>query len=426
MSEPEFERYLEDVAARLRLPPHRKDEIREEFRAHLDEHWAAIAASGGERPQRIRQVLDDFGPSDRLAAAVARPYHRRAWRIVGLVAASLMMAFLLQMRLRGPGPAGSHGRWSTERTGPALAGGTLSFLGEVVGVLGGTPEVEAPGFEAFKFRLPAVSFEEEPLEDVLAHFREISGVNIWVNWAELQAVGIDGDTPVSMQLEDVSLGRLLDLLCAGIGEGGGLIAFGYGDNVIEISTPNTLRSPQPELGTVQAVYDVRAIIEAAVTRRMSSVREFSSAVKNSQFSWFADVETGIAKEIQGLIAESVAPDTWQLNGGPGSIEYFAGVLVVRAPAVTQARVADLVEQLGKQLAPQSGRASAGGAGRTPPAGSTMTDAPDMPASDSAGLFTAGTDEAKPPRKPAKAEKRPKHKGAAESGTRPEGDRDEDL
>ena len=50
-----------------------------------------------------------------------------------------------------------------------------------------------------------------------------------------------------------------------------------------------------------------------------------------------------------LIHNVIAPRTWDVNGGPGSVVYFRNfrVLVVRAPAEVQTQVGDVLGQLRK-------------------------------------------------------------------------------
>lgn len=420
MSEPEFERYLEDVAARLRLPSHRKNEIRDELRVHLDEHWDAIGATGGDRPQRIRQVLDDFGRSDRLAAAVARPYHRRAWRIAGLVAASLALAFVVQFRSWPVDPTAGRGWVSPTGNRPALAGSPVPLLAEVAGVIAGPSAAEDVGYQAFGYRIETVSFLDHPLEEVLAKLSQESGANIWVNWGQLQDVGIDGDSMVSMQLEDVSLARLLDLLCASLGEDEGLISFGYSDNVIEISTPSTLHSPRPEIDTVQAVYDVRAIVDAAEARWEKSAHE-EPRRREKDPGCFPEPETNIQEDLCEIIRNSISPDMWMVNGGTqGTIQYFAGLLVIRAPVVVHARIADLLAQLQQSLGPQSEGAAERSWAESPLTGPTSMGEGDLGRPDAPSYSGAMAEHKKAKEKPAKPKKKAKKQKPKDKSSHPAG------
>lgn len=355
MSEQEFETYLDQVCARLGLSRERREEIREELRAHLDEHWERISGSGQARERCIGRVLAEFGPPDRLAAAINRPYHRRLWRIAGVVAASLLLTMLIQIQLR-PGQSPdrrSSASATTEYTMLAGSGGPL--LAQIAGG-DDEPEPQDEALRALYMRTPVVSFDEEPLESVFDSLRQLTDANIWVNWSALEASGVDRDTPVSLHLKDVTLGRLLDLLCAQTGELGEL-RFGQSDNVIEISTSDALRSPTPDIDTVQVVYDVGGILDAA-ERRRAGPREERRRDDEESMGLITAVETSVPDELGNIITESISPNIWRVNGGLRStLEHFAGLLVVRAPGVIQDQVADLLEQIESRLAPGTVRSS---------------------------------------------------------------------
>jgi hypothetical protein len=367
MSEEEFERYLDAVSARLGLSGRRREEVREELRAHLDEQWEELCGGSGPRERRVARVLADFGPADRLAAGIRLPYRRRAVRIAGIMAASLLMTLMLHGQWRRPGG----GQQAGFGGGPMLAGSSLWL------VSGDQENAEDQAFQALQKHLPRVAFDETPLEDVLDNLREASGANIWVNWPALAREGIDGDTPVTVQLEDVILGRLLDLICAELCQEGASVAFGHSHNVIEFSTASALRSPTPDVTAVQAVYDVRKIVEAARDSRRVARQRGGEPGKAATPVEDPDETPG---ELIEVITQTISPDDWSRKGGRlGSVEYFAGLLVVRAPAVTQAKVADLLEQMGDRLASRQpaategataaegrggGRAGTGGGGRS--------------------------------------------------------------
>ena len=365
MSEQEFETYLAQVCTRLGLPAGRRRKIRQELRDHLDQHWEEISPSGRVRQERIDQVLADFGPPDRLAAAIARPYQRRVWRIAGAVAASLVVTALIQMQLRhGSSPV--RPSWEGSLAGGSvLAAGGGPLLAQIIGG-GAEPQPQDEALRALSEHIPVVSFHDDPLESVFDFLREQTEANIWVNWSALEVVGVDRDTSVSIQLEDVVLGRLLDLLCAQAGDGRDMV-FGQGGNVIEISTGDRLRSPTPDIDTVQAVYDVRRIIDAAETRWAARPQE-DPRLKEGGHN-LGPVWTNTAAKLSSIITDSIAPDIWRCNGGLHSaIVHFAGLLVVQAPSVTQGQIADLLAQLEGRLARGSARASM--AAPAPPADST--------------------------------------------------------
>lgn len=64
-----------------------------------------------------------------------------------------------------------------------------------------------------------IRFENSPLADVLEMCRKASGVNMHVNWNALAVAGFAKDTPVSLQITDVPVSRIMDLVFSQLNTG---------------------------------------------------------------------------------------------------------------------------------------------------------------------------------------------------------------
>lgn len=84
-------------------------------------------------------------------------------------------------------------------------------------------------------RLPAVQFNQTPLADAIAFFRDVSGVNIAVNWNALADVGVKKDTPVSLTGKGLTLGQALVLIFDTSSDATVEMQIGWDDNVITIT-----------------------------------------------------------------------------------------------------------------------------------------------------------------------------------------------
>ncbi|HUU60748.1 MAG TPA: tetratricopeptide repeat protein, partial [Phycisphaerae bacterium] len=69
--------------------------------------------------------------------------------------------------------------------------------------------------------LPTVEFDGAAFQDVVAHFREVTGANLVVNWRALAQVGIDGAAKVSVRLNKVTAGKALLIVLEDVGKGRG-------------------------------------------------------------------------------------------------------------------------------------------------------------------------------------------------------------
>lgn len=57
-----------------------------------------------------------------------------------------------------------------------------------------------------------LDFDNTPLGDVIVFFRDVTGANFHVNWGALKQVNLDRDTPITLKVSGISVGRALDLI----------------------------------------------------------------------------------------------------------------------------------------------------------------------------------------------------------------------
>ncbi len=89
-----------------------------------------------------------------------------------------------------------------------------------------------------------VDFKTNRLDGVIDHIRQQTGLNIFVNWAGLESVGIERDTPVTLSLKNkVSAEKALRLVLAQTGSTSELepIGFNVVEGVVNISTERDLK-----------------------------------------------------------------------------------------------------------------------------------------------------------------------------------------
>lgn len=106
-----------------------------------------------------------------------------------------------------------------------------------------------------KHKIEKVDFTNIPLQDVISFIREVSGTNIYVNWAALQPAGVDKTTQVDVHLSQVSVEKALKVVLEYVGGATAQLNFVVNDGVIKISTKEDLSKD-----TVTRVYDIRDLI----------------------------------------------------------------------------------------------------------------------------------------------------------------------
>jgi uncharacterized membrane protein YgcG len=235
----------------------------------------------------------------------------------------------------------------------------LTLLAATAGVVVGISShaFAATGQQAFASQslnrqLPEVKFTGSTLKDSFDFLRDVSGANIHVNWRALEAAGVTGDTQVNVRLRDVPLHKVLTVL---LNEAGvGLLTYYTSDGVIEVTTAELADKEM-----VTKVYPVDDLI--------MEVPDFDNApsfsLEDSQGSGGSGGSSGgsrggggggssgftfggnggteqkektktkteRADELVTMIRETIRPDIWREAGGPASIRYYNGNLVVTAP-----------------------------------------------------------------------------------------------
>jgi len=201
-------------------------------------------------------------------------------------------------------------------------------------------------------RLPDVKFNQVTLEDAVDFLRDVSGANIHVNWRALEGLGVTRQTPVSMQLSDVPMRRVLRSLLDECG-GPNQLTYYVDEGVIEITSREMADSQ-----LITKVYPVEDLVVEIpnFAGPTFNLQEQSNQVSGgggggggggSSSSLFGgngssangtgnglDQQTTKQQRGESLvdtIKQTVQPSIWRDNGGTASIRYFNGHLIVTAP-----------------------------------------------------------------------------------------------
>jgi hypothetical protein len=236
---------------------------------------------------------------------------------------------------------------------------TLATLGLSFGLLAATP-ARADGVVSRQLatRLPELNFQGVTLNDALDFMRDVSGANITVNWKALEAGGMTKDAQVNLHLTGITLRKALDMLLTEA-SGGDTITYVVDQGVIEITT----RDLADHMMTTR-VYPVEDLL--MVIPDFTDAPQFSLDASQNQGntggggSGSGGVSQGgpsntllagsgntgtntepvktkaeRAQELVDLIEAVISPDVWKEQGGPATIRYYNGMLVVTAPRAVQ-------------------------------------------------------------------------------------------
>ena len=219
---------------------------------------------------------------------------------------------------------------------------------------GGETEVDRRVREKLKQAIP-VNFEGNRLENVIEYLRNVTGVNIVVNWRALEGAGIEPGTTVTLQLSSVPADKAIDLILEYVG--GDLVPLGYtvDAGVVTIST-------QENLGKITHIrtYDIRDLVvqapnfdQAPSFDLVEVTRAPASGGGGNQQSLFEDddEENDLSRgemigQIQDLVRDTVDPDNWRSAGGlVSSMSELNGTLIINSTTENHRQILSLLGQL---------------------------------------------------------------------------------
>jgi type II secretory pathway component GspD/PulD (secretin)/tetratricopeptide (TPR) repeat protein len=201
-----------------------------------------------------------------------------------------------------------------------------------------------------------IAFENNRFENVVEYLRNVTGVNIFVNWRALEDAGIERGAPVTLQLANVPADKALSLILDQVG--GDLVKLGYNidDGVLTISTRENLSK-----NTIIRTYDIRDLLVVPPTFTdapqfdLTAVTQSGGSQGGGGGSLFTEAAGGAAggagraelmEQIQQLIRDTVDPENWRTNGGlVSSMSELNGTLIINTTSVNHRDILALLNQL---------------------------------------------------------------------------------
>ena len=214
-----------------------------------------------------------------------------------------------------------------------------------------------------------INFEANRLINVIDYFRNTTSLNFFVNWPALEAIGVEQDTPVSLQLNNVPADRALTLVLQQAGAASEFDPIGYSviDGIVTISTLRDLQKT-----TDLRPYDIRDLLVQVPNFTDAPSFDLREALSNtssgggggtgggsgSDGGLFGDdggdddEEDALSREervtqITSLIQDTVGdPLDWQDAGGTvSSMRELDGQLIIKTTPENHRQIAALLAQL---------------------------------------------------------------------------------
>ncbi len=207
-----------------------------------------------------------------------------------------------------------------------------------------------------------LSVDNVALSRVIEFLRDTSGANIVVNWRVLEGAGVARETPVSIQVRELTLRKMLRLVLDQASPNTFLV-YNVDANVIEITSQE-----EADKQLVTKVYVVDDLVMPDMKQVTPPQMDLSTVTKNGTTSggsgagnssgsiFTTDAASNVpedttekrGEDLAKMVREVVRPAIWRENGGPASIRYFTGKLIVTAPI-------SIHEAIGGPVAPEGGQ-----------------------------------------------------------------------
>lgn len=229
------------------------------------------------------------------------------------------------------------------------------------------PESTRRARQRLRTAAPEIQFDAMAFEDVIDRLRAMTGLNIVPNWAALEAVAIEKDAEVSLQLRDVSYEKTLDLILSEVSGGEVDLAYEIDEGIIRISTKEDLSRR-----TKSVAIDVRDLLISVPTFRGPTIDISQIGQSGQQAGGLGggkfiegggggsgggqgqnpfqdgqnddeDVDTNDALQpLIDLIQATIEPESWREAGGNvGSISTLNQMIVVTQTSTAQQQLQDL-------------------------------------------------------------------------------------
>lgn len=224
-----------------------------------------------------------------------------------------------------------------------------------------------PVHSLLRSRISVVQFDEAPLHEVLVELGGMLGTNVVARWSRLAEAGIERDTPITIRVRNLRVEQVLWLIMNQAGAGRATLAYRADDDVLLISTADDLG--QELIVRIYPVYDIiqrrlenpllfvgrerlfpiatgvavaeGAVAQTVVTQSLTSGTLISGGRTPPGGLGLGpgddliqdegpEFEQGdLMQELINVITTTIEPQSWEVNGGRGTIVPFRGMLVVR-------------------------------------------------------------------------------------------------
>lgn len=207
-------------------------------------------------------------------------------------------------------------------------------------------------------RVVDLSFDNVGFERVIDTLREKSGLNCYVNWAALEAVGIEQNTEVTLTLSHVTVAQGLNRILDELGGGETELCYEIRDNNVGISSKEDLSRR-----TIVRIYGVSDLLQDKWATHIVGEPHTCRSLfccgtgcfgpnTTTQPKTGVDSIPGTGECLNGIsglmeiIVRSIDPESWRIEGGNvGTIRAYGPLLVIQQTSMAHEEIEALLSTL---------------------------------------------------------------------------------
>jgi general secretion pathway protein D len=203
------------------------------------------------------------------------------------------------------------------------------------------------------------TFEQQPLAEVLTFLAERLSLEVHSQRGEIEAAGLSLDAPVTLKFKSIRGDMLLDLALRQVSTD---LGYMIRDGIVIVATRDALSGNQ-----VVRVYNCRDLLVAAAKATPAAPMGSGAyppgvsqpgpgpasvmAAGGGSMGGLMSAMMGSggpatpADQLQRVVRTTIAPESWDQNGGAGTMEEFGGMLVVNQSEAVHDRIERLLQML---------------------------------------------------------------------------------
>lgn len=205
-----------------------------------------------------------------------------------------------------------------------------------------------------------VDFTETPLDKAVDWVAKAGNVKMDIDWPSLEKIGINKDTPVTVNLSTIRLDHLLDLVVNKVSpDPTSAAAWEVQDGVLRVASAESINK-----NTLMVIYDIRDLLIEYPDYANVPQFDLNGALQaassgggggssSSPFSSTSQQTTNTGRtleertdELVRILTEQVDPDNWRENGGSvGFVSRFKGNLLITNTPKNQRAIGALLRRL---------------------------------------------------------------------------------